>query len=172
MEAVESHLGVRPCGIRNHLLRFSQPETWRAQEAARFAYDATWGKPNHLGAHGERHFPFFPYDPQEQRTIDILELPITVMDATVFRYHKLTGQAALEGAWQAIQPTVAAGGLVSLLWHNNYFNEPEYWDWQMVYEELLARLAPLKPWCATGAEVNQWWRTQWLSAYPHLAKLE
>ena len=67
--------------------------------------------------------------------------------------------AALEAAWQAIQPTIAAGGLVSLLWHNNYFNEPEYWDWQMVYEELLARLAALNPWCATGAEINQWWRS-------------
>ena len=30
----------------------------------------------------------------------------------------------------------------------------------MVYEELLNRLAPLKPWCATGAEINAWWRAK------------
>lgn len=190
MDAVERYFGVRPCGIRNHLLRFSEPETWQAQKAAGFAYDATWGKADHLGALGGHHFPFFPMVPTlseqchglnghlnsqlgqpssvlrpsssapQPSTLDILELPITVMDATVFRYHRLAGKAALEAAWQAIQPTIKAGGLVSLLWHNNYFNEPEYCDWQMVYEELLARLASLKPWCATGAEINQWWRAR------------
>ncbi len=174
MDAIEKYFGVRPCGIRNHLLRFSEPETWRAQEAAGFAYDATYGKPDHLGALGGRHFPFFPTDsavselprrlegsPDSQpTTLNILELPITVMDVTVFRYHKQEGKGALETAWQAIEPTIQAGGLVSLLWHNNYFNEPEYWDWQMVYEELLARLAALQPWCTTGAEINNWWRAQ------------
>ncbi len=174
MDAVEKHFGVKPCGIRNHLLRFSEPHTWKAQEEAGFAYDATWGKPNHLGPLGERHLPFFPSDsirPEDGRrsdgtlnahppTLNILELPITVMDVTLFRYHSLEGKAALEAAWQAIQPTVAARGLVSLLWHNNYFNEPEYWDWQMVYEELLTRLASLNPWCATGAEISRWWRAQ------------
>ena len=42
IEAVERHFGVRPCGIRNHLLRFSGADTWRAQAEAGFAYDATY----------------------------------------------------------------------------------------------------------------------------------
>ena len=49
---------------------------------------------------------------------------------------------------------------MTLLWHGNFFNEPEYWDWQWVCERLLDRFAKLKPWCATGAEINDWWRAR------------
>lgn len=71
----------------------------------------------------------------------LLVIPLTVMDCTLFRSMKLSGDAALDAAWKAITPVIEAGGLVSLLWHNNYFNEPEYADWQWVYERLLERLA-------------------------------
>lgn len=160
IEAVESNFGVRPCGIRNHLLRFSYPETWRAQAEAGFAYDATYGLSGELGPRGGWPFPFQTCDASQGRLLDLYELPLTVMDATLFRHLCLAGDDALETAWKAVQDVVGVGGLVSLLWHNNYFNEPEYWDWQMVYEELLARLVPLKPWCATGAEINAWARAR------------
>ena len=154
IEAVESSFGVRPTGIRNHLLRFSYPETWRAQAEAGFAYDATYGLPGELGPRGGWPFPFQTCDASAGRLLDLFALPITVMDATLFRHLHLAGEAALEKAWETVQDVVRAGGLVSLLWHHNYFNASEYWDWQMVYEELLRRLAPLNLWCATGAEIN------------------
>ena len=160
LEAMESAFGVRPCGIRNHLLRFSYPETWRAQAEAGFAYDATYGLPQELGPRGGWPFPFQTCDATTAQLLNLFELPMTVMDATLFRYLRLAGPVALEKAWEAVGAVMRVGGLVSLLWHNNYFNEPEYGDWQMVYEELLARLAPLKPWCATGAEINAWWRAR------------
>ena len=151
-EALRVALGVEAVGTRNHLLRFSGMDTWAAQESAGFRYDATFGYPDRLGPRDGRMIPFVP----EGR--NILELPLTVMDVTLFRNLGLEGAAALDAAWQAIEPLAQAGGLVSLLWHNNYFNEPEYRDWQWTYEQLLERLAALKPWCATGAEIERWWR--------------
>jgi hypothetical protein len=158
--ALQAEFGVRPCGIRNHLLRFSYPETWRAQAQAGFAYDATYGLPQELGPRGGWPFPFQTCDADTGSLLDLIELPLTVMDATLFRYLRLGGERALEQAWQVIESVVQAGGLVSLLWHNNYFNEPEYADWQWVYERLLEKLARLHPWCATGAEINTWWRAR------------
>ena len=162
-EALQDALGVDAIGIRNHLLRFSGVATWAAQEAAGFRYDATFGFADRLGPRDGRLRPFFP---DNQR---ILELPLTVMDVTLFRNLGLAGEAALEAAWRAIEPVARAGGLVSLLWHNNYFNEPEYRDWQWTYERLLERLAAWKPWCATGAEIDAWCRSQpgnWSFAEP------
>ena len=72
----------------------------------------------------------------------------------------LAQEGALAAAWMAIEPLIQAGGLVTLLWHNDYFNEPEYADWQWTYEQLLARLAARNPWCATGAEIAAWWRSR------------
>ena len=172
--ALQEFLGVDAVGIRNHLLRFSFPETWRAQEAAGFKYDATFGYPDQLGPRDGRMFPFLsstfaptsspqPATNNQQPTTNdsqqpsILVLPLTVMDVTLFRNLGLNGVQALNAAWDAITPVIQAGGLVSLLWHNNYFNEPEYAEWQWVYEQLLARLAALKPWCGTGAEIVGCW---------------
>ena len=159
IEAVERLFGVRPCGIRNHLLRFSGAETWRAQAEAGFAYDATYGRPNELGLCDAPALPFFASDAR-LRPLDLVELPLTVMDTTLFRYLKLRGERALEVAWDSIVKVIGLGGMVTLLWHNNYFNEPEYWDWQRTYEALLSRLALRKPWCATGVEINRWWRAR------------
>ncbi len=147
-------------GIRNHLLRLSFPETWLAQEAAGFRYDATFGWPDRPGARDDRFFPFRPVDPATGRELDLTVLPLTVMDGTLFRHLRSSGRDALELAWAAIEPVIERGGLVSLLWHNNYFDEPEYRDWQWVYEQLLERLAALRPWCATGAAIDDWVRAQ------------
>ena len=151
-EALRDALGADAIGIRNHLLRFSGADTWAAQEAAGFRYDATFGFADRLGPREGRIAPFVPAG----RTI--LELPLTVMDVTLFRNLGLAGAAALDAAWRAIEPVAQAGGLVTLLWHNNYFNEPEYRDWQWTYEQLLERLAALKPWCAPGAEIERRYR--------------
>lgn len=157
-EALLKALDVEALGIRNHLLRFSEPETWLAQESAGFRYDATYGYADRLGPREGRTAPFFPVDPATGRALDLLVLPLTIMDVTLFRNLGLEGEAALETAWSAIEPVIQAGGLVALLWHNNYFNEPEYRDWQWTYEQLLARLAARGPWCAPGAEIDRWWR--------------
>ena len=159
-EKLRLEFGVDIIGIRNHHLRFSFPDTWIAQEFAGFKYDSTFGYSEQLGPRDGQMFPFFPVEPKTGRTMDILVLPLTVMDVTLFRYLGLNGSQALTVAWDAIEKVVLAGGLVSLLWHNNFFNEPEYHEWQWVYEQLLERLAALNPWCATGAEIDAWWRSR------------
>lgn len=163
-ERVAELFGTVVSGIRNHLLRFSYPETWFAQEAAGYRYDTTFALKDRPGVPEGRFFPFRPVDPACGRILDLTVLPLSVMDVTLFRNLKLGGADALEAAWKAIEPIIAQGGLVTLLWHNNYFNEPEYAEWQWVYEQLLARLAALKPWCATGAEIDRWCRERWAEA--------
>ena len=153
-------LGVEAVGIRNHFLRHTGAETWRAQEAAGFRYDSTFGFSDRIGAREGRRLPFFPLDSAAGAPRGILELPLTVMDVALFLNLGLDGERALAAAWAAIEPVIAAGGLVTLLWHNDYFNEPEFREWQWTYERLLERLAPLAPWCATGAEIHDWWRAQ------------
>lgn len=158
-EAIRGALGVEPVGIRNHFLLFSGLETWRAQEAAGFRYDATFGYSDHLGPRDGCLRPFFPEDAKTGTKMDILELPLTVMDITLFQNIGRNREESLETAWKALEPVIQGGGLVTLLWHNDYFNETEFQDWQWTYEQLLARLAALNPWCAPGAEITAWWRS-------------
>ncbi len=162
--ALEDALGTRVVGIRNHLLRWTGRETWAAQAAAGFSYDATFGSNDTLGPRDSALWPFWAVPPTCSGGDGLVELPLTVMDSTLFRHCGLRGEAALDRAWASIHPVIASGGLVTLSWHNNYFNEPEYWDWQWVYERLLERLAALRPWCAVGREIDAWWREHAVSS--------
>ncbi len=141
-----------PCaGSRNHYLSLAVPETWSAQNAAGLRYDSTFGYPNRLGAPGSFCFPF------KVPNTELIELPLTIMDVTLFRYLGLNAEQALETSKNEINKVTAMGGLVSILWHNNFFEEEEYQDWETTYEAILDWAAGQNPWNATGADIAKWW---------------
>lgn len=155
----ENAFGVRPTGIRNHFLRFTGVATWKAQREAGFEYDSTWGWTDRIGHRDGRMHPFEPVDPESEKSLGLVVLPLSVMDTALFRGGRLAGAAAVEAVVSVALETARAGGLLTLLWHNNYFDEPEYSGWQETYREVLRRLAELRPWCATGSEIVSWWRS-------------
>lgn len=159
-DRVEAAFGVRPVGIRNHYLRLSIPETWRAQAEAGYVYDATFGWADRPGPRDDCWFPFEADTGTGVSGNRIVVLPLAIMDTTLFRYSNLAPEASLAAAIRVVERAAASGGLLTLLWHNNYFDEPEYRDWQEVYRALLAHIADLHPWCATGAEIAAFWRTR------------
>lgn len=155
---VQEAFGVRPVGIRNHYLRMTGSRTWRAQCEAGFMYDATFGWNERLGPRDGRMLPFAPEDGEGPGLDGFVVLPLTIMDGTLFRHLGLGREKALETALEVVERTARSGGLLSLLWHNNYFDEPEYRDWEETYRLLLDRIAGYEPWCATGAEIAAFWR--------------
>jgi len=155
-ERVERAFGVRPVGIRNHYLRLSVPGTWNVQARAGFRYDSTFGSSDRVGFRDGRRVPFQPEDPETGHPMGIWVLPLAAMDTALFRCMGLRKAEALASLRELLQETERHGGLLSLLWHNNYFDEPEYAEWEETYEEFLAILAERRPWCATGAEICDW----------------
>jgi hypothetical protein len=156
-DRIGTAFGIRPAGIRNHMLRWSFPATWTAQAAAGFAYDATYGFCDRDGYRGGYPFPFYAPVETDQGRRPLVVLPLYMMDTALFRYLRLQGSEAEDYAVASVMRACESGGLVSLLWHNNYFAEPEYADWEQVYGVLLDRLASRDPWCATGKAIARWW---------------
>ena len=118
----EGLFGQPPARARNHYLSLRVPETWHCQQQAGLQYDATLGYPNQLGAPGDYCYPLRVIRSSASAGGGLIELPLTIMDVTLFRYLGLNGPEAL-AASQQILATVARGGLASILWHNNFFSE-------------------------------------------------
>jgi peptidoglycan/xylan/chitin deacetylase (PgdA/CDA1 family) len=144
-------------GIRNHYLRHDGIETWKAQREAGFSYDATYGYNDRIGVRDGRSHPFFPFEHGVRADRGFVVLPMTIMDCTLFWYLRLPASEALALCQRAAEQIIAAGGLLCLNWHNNYFHEEEFKDWQDVYMSLMGWLADQHPWNATGEEIAEWW---------------
>ena len=150
--------GEAPVGARNHYLKLSVPQTWQSQASAGLLYDSTYGLPDRIGAPNGLCFPFrVPLSQNQQQQNGLIELPMSVMDQTLFRYMNLDGDSAFSAASRELSKIIEVGGLAVLLWHNNFFNEPEYREWEETYERLLDWLAPQNPWVACGRDIAAWW---------------
>lgn len=139
---LNNHNKVNPAAIGNryHFLNFKTPETIAVLEKAGFKYDASLGFADRVGYRNGCSFPFKLYDLQNERTSEILEIPLMVMDTTLHhsKYMSLSTKEAQDLVNEMYTNAVESRGIFSLLWHNNYFSDLKYKGWREVYFNFLS----------------------------------
>jgi len=140
-------------GYRNHYLRFRTPETWKVLEKTGFEYDTTFGYHDSIGFRNGMCHPFNPYDLEGGRSIDILEIPLVMMDSTFLNYR--TDQ--IKEMWERIRDLLeiirSRKGAVSLLWHNNNFMG----DLSDIYRKILDYGRENGAWMTSCEQLTNWW---------------
>jgi len=159
-ELFEAATGTRPVGYRNHYLRFEMGKTWNILQEAGFQYDTTYGYPDCSGFRNGMCYPFYPYDLKGERYLDIVEMPLIVMDATLFYYMRFSDLQIKELIRSMLQKVKAVGGVFTLLWHNNNISG----NYLTLYQEVLEMITREDPWIATTSEAVSWWEEKGLLA--------
>ena len=153
-ERLEKVLGKKVIGYRNHNLRFKVPDTWALLENAGFKYDTTFGYAGCAGFRNGMCQPFKPFNLNTNKEIDILEIPLTIMDVTLYNYMKLD----MEGAWKITKLLIDTvenyNGIITILWHNNTYMVN---DKLKLYEKILKYCYEKKSWMTSGEEIWKWW---------------
>jgi len=144
-------------GVRMHYLRFQVPSTWKLLSKVGFKYDTTFGYPDMPGFRNGMCHPFKPYDLNEDREIDILEIPLIVMDTTLYGYMNISPVEAYELIKRLIDITEKYSGVITILWHNNTFDEVRYGEWSKLYEKILKYLKEKKAWMTSCKEIYSYW---------------
>jgi peptidoglycan/xylan/chitin deacetylase (PgdA/CDA1 family) len=139
-------------GYRNHYLRFRVPYTWEYLSQAGFQYDTTFGYADSTGFRNGMCHPFRPFDLNKNQKIGILEIPLIIMDHTLFHYMKLDDVHAWERTKQLIEIVEKFHGVLTILWHNNYF----YRDKAKFYEKILKHCTDKGAWMTNGQGISQW----------------
>ncbi|MGH7726486.1 MAG: polysaccharide deacetylase family protein [Candidatus Eiseniibacteriota bacterium] len=155
---IEEAAGRRVPGTRQHFLRFDVSRTFSAQEAAGFDYDTTLGYNEAIGFRAGIAGPFHPWDASARKPHGLLELPLTVMDGTLFRTLGLDGAAAAERVRAHLDEVERTGGLAVLLWHPNGADTKRFPGWWSSYESTLEHLAGRDAWVTDAATIAAWWR--------------
>jgi len=151
-------LGKEIIGFRNHYLRFKVPDSWELLSKAGFKYDTTIGYNDMIGFRNGMCHPFRPYNLTEKRSIDILEIPLVIMDGALFEVTN-----SFEDAWQYTKKLIDVvetyHGVITILWHNYVFNCPFRRQWKKLYEKILAYGYEKNAWMTSGEEIYKWWTT-------------
>lgn len=149
---LEKILNKNIIGYRNHFLRFKVPDTWEYLHETGFLYDVTFGYADHIGFRNGMCHPFKPFNLKTGKPIEILEIPLNIMDVTFTLYMNLDPGKAWEISKKLIDTVMQYNGVLTLLWHNVLFmgNQRKF------YEKILKYCAEKNAWMTSGEEIFQW----------------
>lgn len=126
-------------GVRNHYLKGNFPHIWNSYEQL-FDYDSSLGSSEYLIYRAGTSKPFNPYDYQTKKELEIVEVPLIVMDGALRGtsdqiYHKVKNH---------IDIAYENNSLISILWHTDRILPDDFSDHAEAYQKILAYLHELK----------------------------
>jgi hypothetical protein len=137
-------------GGRQHYLRWC-PATWEDWESCDLAYDSTVGFSEHIGFRAGTCIPYLPWLWNLDRSAELLEIPLLVMDGAVVDQLRLKPDESLRAVRELLNRCELVGGVFTLLWHNSGLTIPyaqhylpildvlsgkENYDWEMDAKQL------------------------------------
>jgi peptidoglycan/xylan/chitin deacetylase (PgdA/CDA1 family) len=138
LRALEA-LGADVRGQRYHYLRVDPHANLATLAPLGLRYDTSLAFPDAMGFRAGIAQPFRPWDMAEDRPLDLVEVPLAVMDVTLSeeRYLGLSTRHAEERILALLDWTAEHGGGFSILWHTDRFDPGTARGWDTLYARLL-----------------------------------
>lgn len=159
---LEKVLGREVIGYRNHYLRFKVPDTWELLGKAGFKYDTTFGYGDTVGFRNGMCHPFRPYNLNSHSQIDIMEIPLHIMDVTLKVPNGIGLGLDFTRSWEItkrlIDITEKYRGVLTVLFHNEVFSCPFKQSFLKLYEDILKYGRERNAWMTSGEEIWRYFR--------------
>jgi peptidoglycan/xylan/chitin deacetylase (PgdA/CDA1 family) len=162
---IEKVLNGKVVGYRNHFLKFQVPTTWELLANEGFLYDTTLGYPDCVGFRNGMCHPFKPFNLNSGQEIDILEIPLVVMDQTLLSCMRLNIAKAWEHIEYLFGTVERQHGVITFLWHNTYMTgEP-----LDLYRKILKYGHDKGAWMTSCQNVAEWWKKSGIQSPPAIS---
>ena len=154
-KSLEKITGKPVTGCRNHFLNFIVPDSWELMKKAGFTYDCSLGYADCAGFRNGMCHPFRPYNLNSGSSIDIVEIPLVIMDDSLFdAYMRLDVITAWDLTRRLIDTVSLCHGVITLLWHNTTLAGEQ----KTFYKKILEYCAEKDAWMTSGEQIA----TQWI----------
>jgi len=152
-------LGFNPTGYRTHYLHFNYQTSFSILEEAGIKYDSTLGYWENIGFRAGISFPFFPFNIAENRPFRVLEIPLIVMDTTLYSHKamNLGFHASRRALRRLIDVAAKYQSHLSLLWHNTSFDPVDYPFWGALYWQTLSYAIKKHGWVTSLHNIYEEW---------------
>ena len=128
--------GNQPFSNRNHYLRFSLPEHYHQIEESGIKVDCSLGFAEHYGFRNNYGLPFQPFDILNNKKFSFVEVPLHLMDRTFYNYLKIPVHKVADQCIEFIENN-KTNCILSVLWHNNFFESIKYKGYLEEYKKIL-----------------------------------
>jgi hypothetical protein len=154
-----SSIGFKVTGYRSHYLNFDYQQSFQLLEDAGIEYDSTLGYWENVGFRAGISFPFFPFNIEQNRPFRVLEIPLIVMDTTLYskKAMNLNPAAAKRSIGRLINLADKYQSHLSLLWHNTSFDPIDYPFWSGVYWSILRHALARGAWITSLHDIYTEW---------------
>lgn len=109
---------------RQHYLMFDPKKTWAILNANGIKYDLSLGYPEMPGFRCGICYPFKTFDIVEKKKLDLIEIPLIVMDVSILDY--LKGVDFDIQLKKILKNVRKYDGLLNVLWHNDQFDSEQF----------------------------------------------
>jgi hypothetical protein len=142
-------------GHRYHYLRADAHRNLAPLADAGLRYDTSLGFPDSVGFRVGIAYPFRPWDFARNAPLDLLEIPLAAMDATLAeeRYLGLSAKRAEPRLLRLLDWAAANGGAFAILWHPDRFDPLTSGGWDRLYSRLLDGIHERGGRCVSAAEL-------------------
>jgi len=151
--SLESYSPQKISGIRQHRLLYNITKTPILQENQGLQYDSSLGFAEHEGFRNSYCLPYRLFDHNNDRMMNLWEIPLNAMDVTLMHYRQLSYDEILTTVLGMVEEIKRFNGTFVLLWHNNFFNEEYYPRIKEFYISLIERLSEQSPEGLSGREI-------------------
>ncbi|WP_439883140.1 polysaccharide deacetylase family protein [Pontibacter sp. MBLB2868] len=143
-------LPVQVNGNRFHYLCYQPEKTEQVLQQSKLQYDSTLGFAEHIGFRNSYCHPFYPFDFKNRKASPTLELPLYLMDTSLYNisYMHLKPSDVLAAVKPLVDEVKKFKGLFTLLWHNENFSAYSEYpvlkgnpSWREVLEQVMGYLS-------------------------------
>lgn len=157
-EQLEKVIGHEVASVRQHYLHYDIRITPRIHYEAGFKFDSTIGFNDNIGFRFGTCYPWNLYDLKAEKELPVLEIPLIIQDGALLNLIKgmrLDEDMAFQYVIQLTEEVEGVGGVLTLLWHPNHINKPDWWS---LYLRTLNYLKQKQAWFASVKEIGDWWQ--------------
>lgn len=127
--ALRRATGIEATSSRTHFLRFDPAATPRLLADTGFQIDSSLGFAEQEGFRRGTCLPFPLYDLEADQSLELWEMPLVVMEGTLFNRRHLQVDEAISASNELMATCKAFGGVFVGLWHNFLWDEHDFPGW-------------------------------------------
>jgi hypothetical protein len=98
----------------------------------------------------------------------VIEIPLSLMDSSFYWYLDANPEEVFETFKQLIDVVEDRGGVLVILWHNNFFDDTLYWKWGDVYGRIIDEVTRRGAYVATVHQVQALWKERMKTLAPEV----